>query len=321
MATPYLSVIIPNWSGERLLPACLDSLRKQSYEDFEVILVDNASQDGSLALVRKSYPEVKVVALGENRGLTGAANVGIEEAQGEVMVLLNNDTEAHPRWLEELASGLVRYPQVGMAACKILLYDRRDRLHSAGDYYRVNGIPDSRGVWERDEGQYDREEEVFAPCGGAGAYRRRMLEEIGLFDEDFFMYCEDVDLAWRAQMAGYRCIYIPTAIVHHRLSATGGGRVASYYTGRNTLYVIMKDYPGFLFKRHWPSIVGAQLAISWEALRSFRGEAARARLRGQLAAPLGLWRMLRKRRQVQKLRRVSSAYLETLLASSPGGES
>ncbi len=280
MSTPYLSVIIPNWNGEWLLPACLDSLREQSYERFEVILVDNASRDGSLALVRRGYPEVKVVALGENRGLTGAANVGIEKAQGEVVVLLNNDTEAHPEWLAELAKGLVRCPQAGMAACKILLYDRRDTLHSAGDFYRLNGSPGNRGVWERDEGQYDREEEVFAPCGGAGAYRRTMLGEIGLFDEHFFMYCEDVDLAWRAQIAGYRCLYIPTAIVYHRLSATGGGRLASYYTGRNTLYVIMKDYPGFLFKRHWPSILKAQLAISWEALKSFRGEAARARLRG-----------------------------------------
>ncbi|MEA3459499.1 MAG: glycosyltransferase family 2 protein, partial [Chloroflexota bacterium] len=137
--------------------------------------------------------------------------------------------------------------------------------------------------------------------------------EVGLFDEDFFAFCEDVDLAWRAQLAGWKCIYAPKAVVYHKLSATGGGRMASYYCGRNFIYVIAKNYPTSLLRRYWRRIVAAQLRIAWEALRAWRGEAARARLRGQLAALRGLPKMVRKRRAIQRTRRVSDNYLQSIL--------
>ncbi len=312
----FFSVIIPNWNGASYLPTCLDSLRGQTYENFEVIVVDNASSDESLSLIETNYPEVRVIELPTNRGLTGAANQGIEEARGEVIALLNNDTEAHPNWLAELSRGLASHAEAGMAASKMLLFIRREIINSAGDLYRADGIAGNRGVWEKDDGQYEREEYVFGPCGGAAAYQRAMLEEIGLFDEAFFMYCEDVDIAWRGQLAGYRCIYVPTAIVYHRLSATGGGKIASYYTGRNTVYVIVKNYPTSLLRRHWRDVLKAQLNASWEALRAFRGEAARARLRGQLAALWGFPTMLDKRRMVQRERKVPDEYLESILTPS-----
>jgi len=200
-----------------------------------------------------------------------------------------------------------------MATPKVLLFDRRDVIHTAGDFYGVDGVPGNRGVWQRDEGQFDREEYVFGAAGVAAAYRRAMLEEVGLFDEDFFAFCEDVDLAWRAQLAGWRCVYVPTAVVYHKLSATGGGKIASYYCGRNFIYVIAKNYPTSLLKKYWRRIMAAQLRIAWEALRAWRGEAARARLRGQLAGLWGLPRMLRKRRAIQRARRVSDEYLESIL--------
>jgi len=312
---PFFSVIIPNWNGSAHLPVCLRALRRQTYpaDCFEIILVDNASTDGSPALVARDYPEVRILLLERNVGLTGAGNAGIRAARGHVLVMLNNDTEAHPRWLEALAQALMAHPEAGMAASKLLLFDRRDVIHSAGDFYRTDGIPGNRGVWERDDGRFDQSEYVFGACGGAAAYRRTMLNDIGLFDEDLFMYCEDVDLNWRAQLAGYRCVFAPEAIVYHKLSATGGGPVASFYTGRNTLYVLFKDYPGTLWRRYWRAVIRAQLKITMDALRAWRGLAARARLRGQLA---GLWRLpmaLRKRPDVQRTRRVSDAYLESIL--------
>jgi GT2 family glycosyltransferase len=195
----------------------------------------------------------------------------------------------------------------------MLLFDRRDVFHTAGDYYRVDGIPGNRGVWELDVGQYDREEYVFSACGGSAAYRRGMLDQIGLLDEAFFFSCEDIDLAWRAQLTGWRCVYAPHAVVYHKLRATGGGVTASFYDGRNFIYLLAKDYPGDLWRLHWRSVLRAQLRITGEALRAWRGEAARARLRGQLAGLWGLPKMMRKRRSVQRSRTVDRAYLEHIL--------
>ncbi len=310
---PLVSVVIPNWNGACYLPTCLEALRRQRYPAREVILVDNASSDESRALVVRDYPEVRLLALPENRGFAGAVNAGILAARGEIVALLNNDTEADPHWLSELERALATHPDAGSAASKIRLFDRRDTIHSAGDSYRADGIPANRGVWQKDVGQFDHEEYVFGGCGGAVAYRRALLDQVGLFDERFFFNCEDVDLAWRAQLAGWRCIYVPTAVVYHHLSATGGGVTASYYTGRNTLWVLAKDVPGPLIRRHWPAMLRAQARIACEALRAWRGAAARARLRGQLAGLAGLPGMLRVRRAVQATRRIATAELERLL--------
>jgi len=313
MKNPRVTVIIPNWNGAAHLPTCLESLRRQTFRDFEVIVVDNGSTDESLALLARDYPEVQVLALGENRGFAGACNAGIRAARGEFIVLLNNDTEADPQWLEEVVAAFGRHPEAGLVASKMRLFDRRDVLHTAGDYYRVDGRPGNRGVWENDQGQYDREEYVFSACGGSAAYRRAMLDEIGLLDEDFFYSCEDVDLAWRAQLAGWRCVYAPRAVVYHKLSATGGGVTASFYDGRNFIYLLVKDYPGDLWRRYWRAILRAQFRLAGEALRAWRGAAARARLRGMLAGLLGIPRMLRKRSAVQRTRRVDTAYLMSVL--------
>ena len=254
---PLLSVIIPNWNGARHLPTCLDALRKQTYPALEIILVDNGSTDDSLPLLRRDYPEVVIIELAANMGLTVAVNRGIQAATGSIVIPLNNDTEVHPDWAQALAAALASHPGAGMAASKMLLFDRREVLHSAGDSYRVDGTPVNRGVWQRDEGQFDRDTYIWGGCGGAVAYRQTMLDDIGLFDEDLFMYCEDVDLNWRAQLAGYRCVFAPQAKVYHHLSATGGGVIASYFTGRNTLWVLVKNYPTDLWRRHWKSILRA----------------------------------------------------------------
>ncbi len=299
---PRFSVIIPHWNGREHLDSCLTALRRQRYREFETILVDNGSTDGSQAIVREQFPEVRLLELGENRGFTGACNAGYAASAGEFVVLLNNDTEADPGWLEALAGAFDRHAEAGILASKLLLYDRRDHFHAAGDYVRVDGIPGNRGVWQQDVGQYDAEEQVFGACGAAAAYRREMLAEIGFLDDDFYFSCEDVDLAWRANLAGWETIYVPTAVVYHKLKATGGSVTGSYYDGRNFLYLIWKNYPGPLLLRNWRLILRAQLGITREALRAWRGAAARARLRGQIAGLLGLPRMWPKRRAIQERR-------------------
>jgi GT2 family glycosyltransferase len=307
------SVIIPNWNGAHHLRTCLDSLRAQTYPSVEIIVADNGSSDESLSLLASEYPEVAVIPLGNNRGFAGACNAGIRASRGEFAVLLNNDTEADPSWVDEVVAAFDRNPDAGIIASKMLLFDQRDVFHTTGDFYQRDGVPGNRGVWQRDVGQFECEHAVFGANGGSAAYRRGMLEEIGLLDEDFYYSCEDVDLAWRAQLAGWHCIYAPRAIVYHKLSATGGGSTASFFDGRNTLFVLAKDYPDELWRSDWRAIVRAQLRITGEALRAWRGEAARARIRGQLAGVFGIPRMLRKRRAVQSTRVVSRAYLDSIL--------
>ncbi|MBM4422142.1 MAG: glycosyltransferase family 2 protein [Chloroflexi bacterium] len=308
-----VSVIIPNWNGAAHLPACLDSLRAQTFRNFEIIVADNASADHSLALLAARYPEVRVIALDRNYGFAGACNAGLRAAKGEIQILLNNDTETDPNWLAEVVSAFERHPRAGMIASKMLLFDRRDTLHTSGDLYGRDGVPKNRGVWEKDDGQYG-EGPVFSACGGSAAYRKIMLDQIGLLDEDFFFSCEDVDLAWRAQLAGWSAVYAPKAVVYHKLSATGGGVTASFHDGRNFIFLLVKDVPGVVWRKHWREIIGAQWRIAWEALRAWRGAAARARLRGQLAGVLALPMLLKKRKQTQATRRVSDEHIESVLS-------
>jgi GT2 family glycosyltransferase len=307
-----VSVIIPNWNGAHHLQTCLDSLRAQHWVDAEVIVVDNASKDESLAVLAR-YPEVVVLAQRTNLGFTGACNVGLRAARGEIQILLNNDTEADPHWLAALVDAFRRHPEVGMVASKMRLFDRRDVLHTAGDYVTPDGMAHNRGIWHRDEGQYNHEAYVFSACGGSAAYRRPMLEEIGLLDDAFFFSFEDVDLAWRAQLAGWRCLYAPNAVVYHKLKASGGGATASFYDGRNRLFTLIKNYPADLWAHHRSDVIQAQVTLVKEAARAWRGREARATLRGVAAGLLRLPFMLPRRRAIQATRRASLLYLERLM--------
>ena len=262
MPEPRLSVVIPNWNGKHFLAVCLNSLRRQTHREIEVIIADNASTDGSQAFIKVNYPEVRLIELAENRGFTGACNLGIDSAQGEVIALLNNDTEADQHWAEEIIAAFADHPEVGMVASKMLLFDQRDRFHTAGDFFTADGRAGNRGAWEIDQGQYDRAEYVFSACGGSAAYRRSMIAEIGTLDDDFFFLLEDVDLAWRAQLAGYKVWYAPDAIVYHHLSATGGGVTASYYDGRNGIWLIVKNMPTSLLRKYWRQLLVRQAALA-----------------------------------------------------------
>lgn len=316
--SPRVDIIIPTYNGREHLAICLPALGKQSYPDFRIIVVDDASTDGSAGYLATAFPGVLVVRLERNVGLAVAINEALNHSQAELVAFLNNDTEPEPDWLAALVDTMDRFPDAGAVASKLLLFDRRDHLHSAGDTFSVRGVPGNRGVWQRDTGQFDDEEVVFGACAGAALYRRGALDDVAgidgqVLDPDFFMYCEDVDLNWRLRLLGYPVIYVPDAVAYHRLSATGGGTLASYYVARNTIAVLVKNLPGPILRRHLPAIVAYQVSLILGTLPRLREPAARARLRGLLAAPRLIPILLPKRRRIQAARRAPLAGIELLL--------
>jgi len=284
----------------------------------ETIVVDDGSTDGTGQLLASRFAWTRYLRLETNLGFVGAVNAGIAASSGDIVALLNNDTEAEPGWLEALVRPLEADRSLGSTASKLLLYDRRDHLHSAGDGYSTGGVPVNRGAWTADDGRFDTGAEVFGACAGAAAYRRSALEEAGGFDPWLVSYLEDTDLSWRLQLLGYPCRYVPEARVYHIISATytrteGGGVRPSYFCGRNFPLVLASDVPGALLRRHWRDVLREQGAILLEALRHFREPAARARLRGYGASLRLLPGALRRRRRVQALRRVPIGRLDALL--------
>jgi GT2 family glycosyltransferase len=310
----FYSIIIPNYNGVKLLEPCLASLYRQTFTKFEVIVVDDASSDNSVSWLREHYPQVRLVVRQKNGGFTAACNDGIDAAEGDIIILFNNDAEAQADWLAVIARALQDHPAADVLACKILLYDKRDTIHTVGDFYGLNAIPGNRGVWQKDNGQYDQVEEVFSACGAAAVYRKKALDVLRqdnpdgkVFDETLFMYLEDVDLGLRMLLRGMRCVYLPQAVVYHRLSATGGGVTASYYAGRNFIRLAVKDLPATVWRKNWFAIIRAQLKISYEAARAWRGKEARARLRGQFAGLRSIPQTLKQRKRVQAAKAITDA--------------
>jgi GT2 family glycosyltransferase len=315
--SPRVTVVVPNWNGERFLPTCLSSLRRQSFEDFETIVVDDGSTDGSLALVGRDYREVRVLALGENAGFSAAVNAGIGASDSEYVALLNNDTEVDPGWLEALVRAADSYPEAGFFASKLVDFHDRRVLDGAGDVLRYSGLPYRLGHGELDRGQYDEEVFVFGACAGAALYGRGMLDDVGLFDEDFFANCEDGDLSFRAQLAGYRCLYAPGAVVYHMGSATFGKRspTATRLGTRNSLCLLVKNLPTPLVPGLLPFFVAGQLVrLLVTASTSTLG----AHFQGLAGALRLLPLMLKKRREIQGRRRVTIEYVRRLLRESNG---
>ena len=311
-----VTVLIPNWNGERLLGPCLASLRHQTFRDFETVVVDNGSTDGSLGLVARDFPEVRTVPLTENRGFSAAANAGIQASNTELVVLLNNDTEQDVGWLSSLVRAADSHPEAGFFASKLLDAGDRKTLDGAGDALRRSGLPYRLGHGETDRGQYDKSAYVFGACAAAALYRREMLDGIGLFDEDFFAYCEDGDLSFRAQLAGYRCLYVPEAVVYHVGSASTGGKrspLATRLGTRNGLSLLVKNLPLQLLPASLPFILAGQVLRF--GVTALSPGTRRAHLEGLAGAWRLLPRMLEKRREIQR-RRVPVAYVRRLLRES-----
>jgi GT2 family glycosyltransferase len=292
---PATTIIVPNWNGRQLLDACLAALGAQTWRDFKIVIVDNGSTDGTVTWVQERYPDVQVIANGRNLGFATAVNQGIRDSGTRYVATLNNDTKPDVGWLAALVAAAERDPRVGMCASKMVFADQPGVINSTGICLDRTGI-----AWDRHGGEPDARSEsepveVFGPCAGAALYRRAMLDEVGLFDDDFFAYLEDVDLAWRARQAGWRCLYVPAARVLHRHSATGveGSPFKSYLLGRNKVWLIVKNYPFAPLWPYVPLLFLYDLAAVLYALVSRRDVTA---LRGRLAGLIGARRMWRQRR-------------------------
>jgi GT2 family glycosyltransferase len=242
-----VSVVIVNWNGRHLLGECLDSLlAQQAAGPLEIIVVDNGSQDGSREFVQEHYRSVRLVALTDNRGFAGGNNAGIRMTTGKYIALLNNDTRVDQAWLanllREAETGSAR---TGMWASKILSYDDPSVFDNVGLLLYPDGLGRGKGRLEKDMGQYDQREEALFPSGCAGLYRKEMLDEIGLFDEEFFAYADDVDIGLRARLAGWGCVYVPDAKVYHKYSSSSSAHspFKAFLVERNRIWVLLKYYP------------------------------------------------------------------------------
>jgi hypothetical protein len=285
-----VSVVIPCWNGRRWLPGCLGSLAAQQLPPAEVIVVDNGSQDGSLAYLRDEHPDVRVLTLGTNTGFAHAANRGIEAAGNRLVALINTDVELEPDWLARMADAVGDDARVAAVACKMLALDDRRALYDAGDVLRRDGACVQRGRFERDDGRFDEPGEVFGACAAAALYRRDAVLATGGFDERYFAYLEDVDLALALRRAGWRCRYVPAVALH---AGEGSSRqlpgAHRFYVQRNTLLLVAKAFPV-----RWLGLVAYRQA-SWlrEAVRERR---LAVHLRACLAAAALLPGVLRERR-------------------------
>lgn len=241
-----VSIVIPNYNGKQYIKACMESLEKQSYKDFEIILVDNGSLDGSRSYIKENYPDINVIFLDKNYGFSYAVNVGIKQSNAEYVVLLNNDTEVDKDWLGNLVRCIEKDKQIFSCSSKMIRYNERHLIDDAGDEYCILG-------WTRKRGDgmpvdlYNETKEVFSSCAGAAIYRREIFAKIGYFDELFFAYMEDVDISYRALIYGYKNIYCSDALVYHIGSATTGStRYSSLkvkLAARNNIYVQYKNMP------------------------------------------------------------------------------
>ncbi len=306
------AVVVPNLNGERLLPPCLEALRRQTDRDFDVLVVDNGSTDSSLALLRRSFPEVRVVELGSNYGFARAANAGIEASDGEFVALLNNDTEPAPEWLAELVECLERHPRAAAAASKTLLLRDPRLVDGAGDVVDWTFRPHPRGHGEPDSEPFAAEVEVVTASAAACLWRRDALCETGLFDEDFVSYYEDIDLGLRARLLGWECWYAPRSVALHARGASAAGRseYTFFHPVKNRWFTILKNVPWPLLARHAPRILYGEAHWWREALRHRRMRLlGRAYASVARAAPA----MLVKRRELLRRRRISLRDLDRLL--------
>lgn len=309
-------VVIPNWNGADLIAECLNSLKKQT-QKHKVIVVDNGSIDESIEIIETKFPDVELIKLPKNTGFSGGVNTGIRQALAngaEAIALFNNDAVADSKWLESLVLAMESRKDTGVVTCKLLRNDKK-HFDSTGDYYSVYGMPFPRARNQKDTGQYEKPEEVFGASGGASLYSAEMLKQIGIFDEKFFAYYEDVDISFRAQLAGWKVFYEPKAVVYHHVSATSSklGDFTRYHATKNFFMLYLKNMPGWLFWKYLPLFIlqSARLCAS-----SILKGGAVPFFKGFGKALLNTPAVLKDRHAIQTSRKVSISYIDSLLYKS-----
>ena len=240
-----VSVVIPNWNGKKYLRQCLKSLRQQDFRKFEIIVVDNGSEDDSVDMMKREFPEVKILRMRKNEGFCRAVNKGIHDAKAQYILLLNNDTRAEATFVKEMFRGIRRHKNCFSCQAKMIQKDYPDLIDDAGDFYSALGWAFADGKGEP-EWEHNNEKKIFSSCAGAAIYRKSILDKIGLFDESHFAYLEDLDLGYRAKRYGYENWFLPKARVYHVGSGTTGSQYNKFkvhHSARNNVYVIYKNMP------------------------------------------------------------------------------
>ena len=315
---PLISTVVLNWNGKDYLYPCIRSIKEQTYSNIEIILVDNASTDGSIEFISHLFPDLHVMINQKNLGYGGGTNQGIGRAKGSYIFVLNSDTEIDEKCVEFLWRCIETHPKIGAATPKILLYDKRDTIDAAGLIVYPDGLSIGRGRMEPQE-KYCRGEEVFFGSGCASLLRKEMLDEIGLFDDDFFAYAEDTDLGWRARLAGWKAYYVPEAVVYHHHSKQFGAysSLKAFLVERNRMWVAWKNFPlSILFL--WPFFT--LLRYFYQGIGALTRRGASGKF-GEESPPLllipivfkaflnglrGLPLVLNKRKQIQSKKKISS---------------
>ena len=299
----------------KFIGMCLDSLNQSDFYSYEVIVIDNGSVDGSLEMIEKNYPLVRLIKNPENMGFAVACNQGIKAAKGEYIILLNNDIEVESNWLTKLYEGMERHPECGMGTTKMMFLDQRDVFYNTGDLFHAWSAGGGRGQGEKDIGQYEEEDYVFGACAGAGIYRRNFFEKVGVFDEDFFIFAEDVDINMRGQLQGFKCVYLPKAKVYHIGTATVGlySDRYIYLCKRNDIFVLIRNYSLKLYFKYLWTILTHQLNdIKYF---TYRGQGV-VLFKSKIDVFKMLIPMLIRRFSIQKSRTVTDKKIDHLIIKS-----
>lgn len=327
--TPRISIIVVNWNGARFLEDCLASLERQTWKNREFILVDNGSTDGSAEYIRdwgSRVPDTQTIFLSRNTGFCEGNNLAFAKARGEWIALLNNDAVAEPNWIEELVRRGDLAHRIGMLGGKILFAEPEGFIDKAGHLIYWDGQNRGRGTMERDAGQYDKEEEILWPDACAALYHRQVFVETGGFDESFFAFGDDADLGMRARLLGWSARYVPTAVVHHRHSATAGPYSPRkiMLVERNRLLLAIKNFPPALLLSN---PVWSARRFAWHAYAGLKRQGAAGRFvdaQGWVRLPfILLWAYasaarilpgaLKKRLEIQRTKRLSNKEVLALL--------
>ncbi len=308
---PGIAVLIVNYNGGTLLRRALEALARQTVRDFHVVVVDNASSDNSVDGIDRQSDNVTLRRAERNLGFAAGNNLALTYAGSAGWIaLLNPDAFPEPRWLEELRLAALANPGYSFFGSRMLLADAPQLVDGTGDVYHASGM-----AWRRDHGTLaDRASskagEIFGPCAAAAFYARAALDEVAGFDERYFCYHEDVDLAFRLRLLGHRCLYVPNAVVHHVSGGIAGRQsdFATYYGQRNLVWTYLKNMPGVLFWLFLP--LHLLMNAATVAVCSARGQLGVV-LRAKRDALRGLGAVLAQRRAIQSARRIS---LRQLLA-------
>jgi GT2 family glycosyltransferase len=323
MAEPLVSVIIVHWNEAELLRNCLRSLERSDYPNLEIIVSDNHSTDDGVAMVRKEFPRVQVIANEDNLGFARGNNVGIRASKGVYVAILNADTIVEPTWIRLQVEALEADPTIGMCQGKMMLMREPGKINSVGMTLTREGLIKHIGDGEVDAGQHATQRPIFAVSGACAFCRRRMLDRIGLFDEDFFVYCEDWDLSWRAWIGGWRCVYVPDAVLHHFRNFTVEANSSLYWylrylNHRNRIWTLLKNASWPTLLTHSPSQLWYDLVMTGKGLKAWLTRSREpVELKARWDALCRLPRMLRKRRELQRTRVTPEAQIRELAFAQP----